>query len=83
MNNEEYKRKKLEYSYELHKAHKFFKKARAVVVNDDMKKTVKATLTRPAGYQGRIYDLESGKAMNAPVVDVPAKGFRLVVFEEK
>jgi hypothetical protein len=55
----------------------------AVIVNDDMKKSVKATLIRPAGYQGRIYDLESGKAMNAPVVDVPAKGFRLVVFEEK
>ena len=35
MNNEEYKRKKLEYSYQLHKARKFFKKARAVVVNDN------------------------------------------------
>ena len=55
----------------------------AVVVNDDMKKSAKAALTRPAGYQGRIYDLESGNAMSEPVVEVPAKGFRLVVFEEK
>ena len=31
----DYKRKKLEYSYELFKAHKFFKKARAVVVHEN------------------------------------------------
>ena len=30
----DYKRKKLEYSYDLFKAHKFFKKARAVVVHE-------------------------------------------------
>lgn len=34
MNNAEYKRKKLEYSYELFKAKKFFKKVRAVIVSN-------------------------------------------------
>jgi len=33
MDNATYKRQKLEYSYELHKKHKFFKKARAIIVD--------------------------------------------------
>ena len=55
----------------------------AVVVNDDLKKSVKAALTVPAGFKGKIYDLETGKTLPSPEADVPAKGFRLIVFEEK
>lgn len=55
----------------------------AVVVNDDLKKSVKAALTVPAGFKGKIYDLETGKTFPSPEADVPAKGFRLIVFEEK
>ena len=35
MNNADYKRQKLEYSYSLFKARKFFKKARAIVIENN------------------------------------------------
>ncbi len=55
----------------------------AVVVNDDMNQTANVELTRPKGYVGKLYDLESGTVLSVPKVEVPPKGLRLVVFEEK
>ena len=55
----------------------------AVVLNDDNGQEASVELTRPKGYGGNIYDLESGETLGVPTVDVPPKGLRLVVFEEK
>ena len=49
MPNADYKRKKLEYSYELFKAHKFFKKARAVVVHENKVLLIEVTYLEEPG----------------------------------
>ena len=54
----------------------------AVVLNDRDRKTV-AAITAPEKYKGRIYDLESGLELKSARAEVPGKGFRLLVFEEK
>ena len=43
MNNADYKRKKLEYSYRLTKNRKFFQKARAIIVEDKKLFTIEVT----------------------------------------
>jgi len=43
MNNVDYKRKKLEYSYSLFKTRKFFKKARAIIVENKKLLTIEVT----------------------------------------
>lgn len=43
MNNADYKRQKLEYSYSLFKARKFFKKARAIVIENNKLLTIEVT----------------------------------------
>ena len=52
MDNSTYKRQKLEYSYALHKQRKFFKKARAIVVDGKDVLLLEVTYT-----DGNTYDL--------------------------
>ena len=54
----------------------------AVIMNNN-DKVVKVNMNRPAGYSGKIYDLENNAVLNGPSVDVNARDYRLVVFEEK
>lgn len=54
----------------------------AVVLNDTWK-DVTTKLTVPAGYTGKVYDLESGKAIDPDALRVGNKNMRLIVFEEK
>ena len=43
MSNADYKRKKLEYSYQLTKNRKFFKKARAIIIENKELLTIEVT----------------------------------------
>lgn len=55
MRSEEYINKKNEYSYNLHKNHKFFRKARAIVIKDKELLVIKVTYN-----DGRIHYLLPG-----------------------
>ena len=63
-------------------AYKFPGKTLAVILNDSKNKTANVLLNTSFNFK-KIYDLETGKTMEKPVVIIPPKGMKLIVFEEK
>lgn len=62
--------------------YKFPGKTLAVVLNDSKTETLNISLNTSFKFK-KIYNLETGKTMEKPVVNIPPKGMNLIVFEEK
>ena len=62
--------------------YKFPGKTLAVVLNDNKTETANISLNTCFKFK-KIYDLETGRNMSNPVVEIPPKGMCLIVFEEK
>ncbi|MBR2508739.1 MAG: hypothetical protein IKB71_03235, partial [Lentisphaeria bacterium] len=62
--------------------YKFPGKTLAVVLNDSKTETLNISLNTSFKFK-KIYNLETGKTMEKPVVNIPPKGMNLIVFEGK